>query len=81
MNTVLCLHASASAGRQWRRLSESLGANYRLLTPDLLGYGDGDFARGGRFSLDDEVEHVLEQLDDDSRLHVVGHSYLSLIHI
>ncbi|MDX1507696.1 MAG: alpha/beta fold hydrolase [Woeseiaceae bacterium] len=76
METVLCLHASASAGRQWRPLSESLGTDYRLLTPDLLGYGDGGFARSGRFSLDDEVEHVLAQLDDGiERLHVVGHSY------
>ena len=76
METVLCLHASASAGRQWRLLAESLGTGYRLLTPDLLGYGEGDFARSGRFSLEDEVEHVLSQLgDDESRLHVVGHSY------
>lgn len=76
METVLCLHASASGGRQWRRLADALGTNFRLLTPDLLGYGEDGFARDGRFSLDDEVEHVLRQLDDDvTRLHVVGHSY------
>ena len=76
MRTVLCLHASASAGRQWRQLAESLASRYRLLTPDLLGYGDGEFARRARFSLDDEVEHVMAQLEGiDAPLHVVGHSY------
>lgn len=76
METVICLHASASAGRQWRQLAEALGDGYRLLTPNLLGYGDESYTKGNRVSLDDEVDKLVDGLgDEDISLHVVGHSY------
>lgn len=37
--TVLCLHCSTGSSRQWRALAETLGDGYRIIAPDLLGYG------------------------------------------
>ena len=47
---VVCLHGSASSGRHWRQLMDKLGRRYRVVTPDLIGYG------GQRF---DTVVHLL----------------------
>ena len=41
---VVCLHASASSGRQWHALRRSLADGYRVLSPDL--YGPGTARRG-----------------------------------
>jgi pimeloyl-ACP methyl ester carboxylesterase len=35
----VCLHASASSGRQWHAFQPRL-AGYRVLSPDLYGSGD-----------------------------------------
>ena len=76
MRTILCLHASASSSRQWQSLRQALPTNFRVLTPNLIGYGRKAFERRGRFSLDDEVENVLRQIGDlDGPVDVVGHSY------
>lgn len=76
MNTVLCLHSSASSSRQWRQFRATIGDEYRVLTPDLCGYGGESFAKTKRFSLDDEVDRVLDQIGESAEpIHVVGHSY------
>lgn len=73
---VLCLHGSASSGRQWRRLIQRLGRKHRVLAPDLIGYGNQRFNARIKLRLDDEVDAVLEQLDDATvPMHVVGHAY------
>ena len=38
--SVVCLHASASSGRQWQALGRRLAGRYRVLSPDLYGAGD-----------------------------------------
>ena len=38
-DAVVCIHASASSSGQWRPLMEQLSERYRLIAPDLLGYG------------------------------------------
>src|SRR5262245_43059778 len=40
--TVLLLHSSASTGAQWRSLMEILRPHWRVLVPDLYGYGETD---------------------------------------
>lgn len=73
---VLCLHGSASSGRQWRRLIEHLGRKQRVFAPDLIGYGNNRFNTRNKLRLDDEVDAVLEQLDEATGpMHVVGHAY------
>jgi pimeloyl-ACP methyl ester carboxylesterase len=73
---VLCLHGSASSGRQWRRLIQKLGRRHSVFTPDLIGYGSQRFNARDKLRLDDEVDAVLDQLGDAAGpMHVVGHAY------
>ena len=39
-DVLICLHCSASSGRQWSALAESLADDLTVLTPDLLGYAE-----------------------------------------
>jgi len=75
--TVLLLHSSASAGAQWRSLTETLQARCRILAPDLYGYGETDPWPGrGPLRLAEEAalaDAVLAQ--SRGPIHLVGHSY------
>ena len=76
VSDVLCLHGSASSGRQWRKLVGRLGRRYRVHTPDLLGYCGQRFDARGKLRLDDEVDALLRALRDvDGPMHVVGHGF------
>jgi pimeloyl-ACP methyl ester carboxylesterase len=74
---VVLLHCSGSSGAQWRTLAPLLGARYRVLTPDLIGYGAAaPWSGRGGFSLAQEaaaVRSLLGRLDEP--VHLVGHSY------
>ena len=73
---VVCLHGSASSGRQWRQLMDKVGRRYRVVTPDLIGYGGQRFDTRERLRLDDEVDAVMGQLGDNATpFHLVGHAY------
>jgi len=75
--SVVCLHASASSGRQWQALGRRLAGRYRVLSPDLYGAGDGPPWPAEREpTLADEVallEPVFEAAGEP--VHLVGHSY------
>jgi pimeloyl-ACP methyl ester carboxylesterase len=74
---VVCLHASASSGRQWGTLKSRLTGRYRVFTPDLYGAGDSPpWPHERELSLADEVtllEPVFEAAGES--FHLVGHSY------
>ncbi|HET7247218.1 MAG TPA: alpha/beta hydrolase, partial [Streptosporangiaceae bacterium] len=74
---VVCLHASASSGRQWRALQGQLADGYQVLSPDLYGSGDSPPWPPGRgLTLADEVarlEPVFEAAGGP--FHLIGHSY------
>ncbi len=72
--TILCLHASASTSRQWRPLQTMLASNYRVVTPDLYGYGHAPLPKPG-YSVADEIALSMSQLAVDERFHLVGHSF------
>ncbi|NMG76223.1 alpha/beta fold hydrolase [Aromatoleum diolicum] len=74
---VVLLHSSGSSGAQWRALAERLGARYRVIVPDLYGYGDtADWAGRRPFGLECEAEIVLALLARGTgQAHLVGHSY------
>ncbi|MCI0430665.1 MAG: alpha/beta hydrolase [Rhodospirillales bacterium] len=75
--TVLLLHSSASSSAQWRPLSEILQARWRVLVPDLHGYGQTDqrpgLASPGLADAAALADAVLAESAD--RIHLVGHSY------
>jgi pimeloyl-ACP methyl ester carboxylesterase len=73
---VVCLHGSASNGGQWRAFRQALRGRCRVFTPDLVGYGSRRFRAQHRFSLQDEVDSILEQIGDITEpFHLIGHSY------
>lgn len=74
---VVLLHSSASSSAQWRALAGRLNARYRVMAPDLHGYGGtahwpGDDA----FTLAQESRIVHALLGRvGGAAHLVGHSY------
>jgi pimeloyl-ACP methyl ester carboxylesterase len=72
---VLLLHSSASTSGQWRRLIELLAGRYRLVAPDLVGYGATPMP-AGELTVADEVSRLDALTERLGRpFHLVGHSY------
>lgn len=68
---ILALHGSASSGRQWRALAETLAGSRPVVAPDLAGYGPGGIAEL------DELDDRFAPLEDllrsfDQPVHLVG---------
>ncbi len=78
---VVCLHASASTGGQWRALMERLAPRWRVIAPDQFGYcRQTPPERVDGFVLADELDWLAPVLDRaGERFHLVGHSYGGLI--
>jgi pimeloyl-ACP methyl ester carboxylesterase len=81
MQSIVCIHASASSGRQWRALADRLAGRYRVLTPDLYSSGGSPQWPDDRpLAVADEVA-LLEPAfaaaaePDGAPFHLVGHSY------
>jgi pimeloyl-ACP methyl ester carboxylesterase len=74
---VVLLHSSGSSAAQWRALAERLAERYRVIAPDLYGYGGTAHWPGRRpFHLECEAEIVLALLERvNEQAHLVGHSY------
>ena len=73
---VVCLHGSASNGGQWRSFRQALRGRCRVFTPDLVGYGSRRFRANARFTLQHEIDAILEQIGDITEpFHLIGHSY------
>ena len=74
---VICLHSSASSARQWAQLQDALAGGYRVIAPDLLGYGSArEWTHSRPLSLDDEASRIepLIAAEPDG-VHLVGHSF------
>ncbi|MGH8734631.1 MAG: alpha/beta fold hydrolase, partial [Burkholderiales bacterium] len=75
METAVLLHCSGSSGAQWRSLAEKLGTRYRVVAPDLIGYGkSAPWSGQGEFSLAQEAAALRGVLAGEP-VHLVGHSY------
>jgi pimeloyl-ACP methyl ester carboxylesterase len=78
--TVLLLHGSAGSHILWRQLTRAIESSYRVVAPDLLGYGHSVFrSEIGAFSLDDEVEPLWNILSGCDGIHIVGYSYGAVV--
>lgn len=74
---VLCLHCSTGSSRQWRALAGVLGDGYRVMAPDLLGYGENaPWTPGRGLRLETEVRRLLPLiLSSPGPVDVVAHSF------
>lgn len=76
---VLLLHSSVSGNRQWRKLITLLERRFRVIAPNLRGYGDTTPWRGERAqTMADAARVALELVDAlalDGPLRIVGHSF------
>ncbi|HEY7665786.1 MAG TPA: alpha/beta hydrolase [Xanthobacteraceae bacterium] len=77
---VLLLHGSASAAVMWAPAIDALKADFRVLAPDLIGYGRTDpWLDGADFTAGDELCLIEPLLPRGAAVHVVGHSYGGLV--
>lgn len=74
---ALLLHGSASSSAMWAPVIHALKPHFRLIAPDLIGYGRTDpWPEGHEFRLDDElrlIEPLVAHLPGGA--HIVAHSY------
>jgi pimeloyl-ACP methyl ester carboxylesterase len=72
---VVLVHSSVSGNRQWKRLVDDLKSRFRLLAPNLFGYGATpawDATRSQR--LEDHAQLVASVLPE-GEVSIVGHSF------
>lgn len=77
---VVLVHSSGMSSRQWRRITEALEPHFRVVLPDLLGYGESSAWPAGErfhFTLDLlALEALIDRVHDaHGPLHLAGHSY------
>ena len=74
---VVLLHSSTGSKGQWRAAMADWVDRYRVIAPDLYGYGDtGPWCGPRPLALADEVEIVAAVIDRTGcPVHLVGHSY------
>jgi pimeloyl-ACP methyl ester carboxylesterase len=73
---VVLLHGSASSRHQWRKLATQLSDRYRVLVPDLHGYGETILHDTAPPRLSDELGIVRGLADHIGEpFHLVGHSF------
>jgi pimeloyl-ACP methyl ester carboxylesterase len=70
-------HCSSASHKEWLPLIETLKADWRVLAPDFIGYGQSDpWPIDKPFSIEADVKVLLALArKTKSKLHLVGHSY------
>jgi pimeloyl-ACP methyl ester carboxylesterase len=75
---LVLLHAGAGSGKQWMKTGKLLEGRFRVIAPDLWGFGDTETWSGEhQVTHDDQarlVAGVIAQLSKEP-VHLVGHSY------
>lgn len=76
-DTVVLIHSSVSGNRQWKRLVQELRDRFRVLAPNLYGYGETTpWQEDGTQTLADHVALVETVCDSVSGpIRLVGHSF------
>jgi pimeloyl-ACP methyl ester carboxylesterase len=76
-DTVLCIHGFPTASWDWHALWPELSKRYRVVAPDMLGFGFSAKPTGHRYSIADQAdvhEALLAHLGIE-RCHVLAHDY------
>ena len=74
---VVLAHSSCSSSGQWKALTERLSGDYRVLAPDLIGYGKTAAWPTGRRHLHADEAAILIAMAElaGGNAQLVGHSY------
>ncbi len=74
---VLALHSSGAGGLQWKNLSDHMRGEFRLIAPDLPGYGATPAWPGkGPASVENEARYVARLIKAAGQpVHLIGHSW------
>jgi len=74
---LIAVHCSGADSGQWRGLSAEMGPAFEVLTPNLIGAGNGVTWPGTHpFTLLDEARTIIDMIDVcRGEVHLVGHSY------
>ena len=75
--TLLAIHGFPSASWDWHPMWGDLTARFRVIAPDMIGFGWSDKPRDYDYSIMDQTtlhEGLLEELGVD-RVHVLAHDY------
>jgi 2-hydroxymuconate-semialdehyde hydrolase len=77
---VLLIHGSGpgvTAYANWRLTMPALAQQFRVIAPDMAGFGETERLAGYRYSMDNWVDHALGLLDalGVERAHVIGNSF------
>lgn len=74
---VVALHSTASTARQWASLTAHLQQHYRVIAPNLPGYGGSDPRPDhGQGRLGTEADTIFALIERIGKpIHLVGHSY------
>lgn len=75
--TVILAHGSGASRREWAPVIAALRDRFRVLTPDLLGYGRSEaWPANARFHPWSDLGALIAlALRADEPIHLVGHSY------
>lgn len=76
-HTVILVHGSLSSSGMWRRLTAELSREFRVLAPDLHGYGASPSFSGSPETLFEGEAAIVAALVAQATgpVHLVGHSY------
>ncbi len=75
--TVVMLHGFTGSKENWYPLARALGGRYRLLIPDLPGWGDSERTPELRYGFPEQATHVaafLRALSPNAPVVLLGHS-------
>lgn len=71
---LLCLHGLPGASWTWHKLADELGRDFRVVIPDLLGFGQSDKPVDARYSVvahSDRMESLMQALGETD-FHLLG---------
>lgn len=74
---LLCIHGFPTASWDWHRLWPELTARFRVIAPDMIGFGCSDKPQTYRYTIHDQAtlhEALLDHLHVD-HVHVLAHDY------
>lgn len=74
---VILLHCSSASHKEWRFLFEDLGKRFRILAPDLIGYGQSDvWPRDKPFDVRADIGIIQRLMQQAAQpCHLIAHSY------